>query len=319
MGELRFEGRVALVTGAGGGIGRGYAQALAARGAKVVVNDIGIRPEYTAESTVALIRQAGGEAVADTHSIAKPDSAAEAVRTALETYGRLDILINNAGVAAQGAFGEIKPEDYARTLDTHLMGQIWTSEAAWPHMVAASYGRIVQISSTALFGMPGLWPYAVAKAGTLGLTKTLALEGARHGIRCNAVTPYGTSPGSDAGFSGEGSDIARIWQANYPTHLTAAGVVYLAHESCTLSGECLVSGGGRVARVFIAETPGIVDKAMTPEMVRDNLEAAMDETGYQVIGSGLEGGAYQAFRIGVTDRFEPGQELKWTADADVVA
>jgi NAD(P)-dependent dehydrogenase (short-subunit alcohol dehydrogenase family) len=185
MSELRFDGEVAIVTGAGSNpsLGRSYALALAARGAKVVVNDLGVGPDGTgrlaakAESVAKEIVDAGGEAIADTHSVAEEDSARAIVQTALDAWGRVDILVNNAGVAILAEFGEISSTDLRRVLDVHLYGNVWMCRAVWPQMREAGYGRIINITSGALGGIRYTTIYGAAKGGILSLTRGLAVEG----------------------------------------------------------------------------------------------------------------------------------------------
>src|SRR4051812_33526238 len=171
---LRFDGRVAIVTGAGGqkpGLGETYARHLAARGAKVVVNDLGVGPvgggaiPSNAQTVVDEINANGGEAIADMHSVADPASARAVVQTALDAWGRIDILVNNAGVVFFASFDEISETDVRAIVDSHLYGNIWMARAAWPHMKQAGYGRIVNISSDAIYGFPYLTLYSAAKAG----------------------------------------------------------------------------------------------------------------------------------------------------------
>ena len=198
MSELRFDGRVAIVTGAGGqdpSLGRSHATLLAERGAKVVVNDLGVGPDgrgvmrANAAQVVDQILAAGGEAIADQHSVADEDGAHSVVATALDTWGRLDILVNNAGVCFMAHFDEISSADIRKIIDVHLMGTLWMCRAAWPHMRAAGYGRIVNTTSGAMFGIENLSIYGAAKSGIFGLTRGLAVEGAESGIKVNALGP----------------------------------------------------------------------------------------------------------------------------------
>jgi NAD(P)-dependent dehydrogenase (short-subunit alcohol dehydrogenase family) len=188
MSEMRFDGRVAIVTGAGNGLGRAYARLLAARGARVVVNDIGTSSmgrgssEGPAHTVTREIIGAGGAAVADTHTVADEESARAIVQTALDAFGKLDILINNAGISIMAPFGELSSADFMKVINTNMMGVVWMCRAAWPHMQKASYGRIVNITSTSFLGHPTLTAYVTARAGTFGFTRTLGLEGAQYNI-----------------------------------------------------------------------------------------------------------------------------------------
>jgi NAD(P)-dependent dehydrogenase (short-subunit alcohol dehydrogenase family) len=188
MSEMRFDGRVAIVTGAGNGLGRSYARMLAARGAKVVVNDIGTssmgkgHDEAPAHAVAREIIDAGGQAVADTHTVADERSAGAIVQTAIDAFGKVDILVNNAGISIMAPFGELSSADFTKVVNTNMMGVVWTCRAAWPHMQKARYGRIVNITSTSFLGHPTLTAYVTARAATFGFTRTLGLEGTEYNI-----------------------------------------------------------------------------------------------------------------------------------------
>jgi NAD(P)-dependent dehydrogenase (short-subunit alcohol dehydrogenase family) len=282
--DLRFDGRVAIVTGAGAdpGLGRAYALLLAERGAKVVVNDLGVGPDgrgiqpVRAEHVVDEVRRRGGVAVADCNSVATCASAEAVVRTALEAWGRVDILVNNAGVNIPALFAEIDERDLQRTLDVHLFGTVWMCHAVWPHMCSGGYGRIVNISSGVALGLRRLVAYGAAKAGVLGLTRGLAIEGADHGIRVNSL-----APGAGTASAMYVSDPANAAYLEEFLRLTpeqvAPTLAFLAHESCTLSGRHFNSVGGRVSELYLSETaqvPGL----LSPEGVRDAVPAIIDRT-----------------------------------------
>jgi NAD(P)-dependent dehydrogenase (short-subunit alcohol dehydrogenase family) len=295
--ELRFDGRVAVVTGAGGqkpNLGEAYARLLASRGARVVVNDLGVGPDgrgilaANAEAIAREIAEAGGEAIADTHSVADSGSAKAVVQTALDAWGRIDILINNAGVVMFVLFEEISDADCELIVGTHLLGSIWMCRAAWPHMKNAGYGRIVNISSRSMFGNAYLSVYGAAKAGIVGLTSGLALEGSRCGINVNVVAPDAATRkhpylmGLDAApqkVNAAGSE--------YSVDQVAPVVSYLCHESCTLNGKFLWAGGGNVREFVVFETPGVCNRGQTVEEVQDSLAAIVDRAGaseYPLIG-----------------------------------
>jgi NAD(P)-dependent dehydrogenase (short-subunit alcohol dehydrogenase family) len=286
--QLRFEGRVAIVTGAGGnpGLGRAHAQLLAERGAKVVVNDLGVGPDgrgllrANAEATAEEIRALGGEALADTNSVAGRDSAGAVVQTALDAWGRVDILVNNAGIQLLAAFDEISDDDIRKVVDVHLMGNIWMSRAVWPHMIEAGYGRIVNITSAALFGFDKSVIYGAAKAGIFGLMRGLALEGDRYGIRVNAVAPGAVTVATT--HLCEDSEWVRAGLADKPPELVSPAIAFLAHERCELSGVFLQVGGGRVSAHVFAETRGYSNPELTIENVRDNLAAIRELEGFTV-------------------------------------
>ena len=228
MSELRFDGRVAIVTGAGGenpSLGRSHASLLAERGAKVVVNDLGVGPDgrgimrANAEQVAEEVRAAGGEAVADQHSVAEEEGARGAVATALDTWGRLDILVNNAGVCFMAHFDEISSADIRKIIDVHLMGTVWMCRAAWPHMREAGYGRIVNTTSGAMFGIEHLSIYGAAKSGIFGLTRGLAVEGAALGIKVNALGPAANT--TAIRHFNETSPFTTLMEAHFPTSLVS--------------------------------------------------------------------------------------------------
>ena len=283
MDRLRFDGRVAVVTGAGGNpsLGRAHAMLLAERGAKVVVNDIGQLPAAlgypgvaSAEAVVEEIRALGGEAVADTHSVAGDDGAAAIVRTALDAFGRIDILINNAGVCRVVAFDEMTPEDFRQSIEVNLMGTVATCRAAWPHMKAQGYGRIVNISSGSMAGFAWQSAYAAAKAGVFSFTRALAAEGAEAGILANSVIP-GALTRMVLAAQAETSPWIAHARDHMPPEAVAPAVALLAHESCPVTGECLESMGGRVSRLYLARTPGFEAPGMTLETMAERWPEAM--------------------------------------------
>ena len=279
MSDLSFDGRVAIVTGAGRGLGRAYALLLAARGARVVVNDLGGSTAgdgadaEPAESVAEEIRAAGGQAVADTHDIATPAGGQAVVETAIDRFGRIDVVVNNAGIVRWGALPDVEPADLERHLAVHLMGSFHTTRAAWPHLVAQRYGRVVLTTSSGLFGLANNLSYAAAKAGLIGLARSAKLAGEPHGITANLIAPAArTRMAGD----GPGPDL--------PSEAVAPMVAVLAHESCPVSGEVYTAGAGRFARLFIASTPGYLHTGspVTPEDVAGNWAAINDETGYFV-------------------------------------
>lgn len=284
MSELRFDGRVAIVTGAGGqdpSLGRSHAALLAGRGAKVVVNDLGVGPDGRgimrahAEQVVEQILAAGGEAVPDQHSVADEEGAHAVVATALETWGRLDILVNNAGVCFMAHFDEISSDDIRNIIDAHLMGTIWMCRAAWPHMREARYGRIVNTTSGAMFGIEHLSIYGAAKSGIFGLTRGLAVEGAELGIKVNALGPAANT--TAIRHFNNPSPFTSLMETHFPANLVSPAVAYLAHESCELSGANLEAGAGNVGLRVFGQTAGYTDTGLTAEMVRDNLSTIVDK------------------------------------------
>ena len=258
--DLRFDGRVAVVTGAGRGLGRAYARLLAERGARVVVNDVGAAVDGTgsdstpAAEVVAEIEAAGGRAVVDTSDVSTEDGATALVDTAIERFGGVDALVANAGIMRWGAFPDIDRESLERHLLVHLGGSFFTARAAWPHLVERGYGRIVLTTSTGLLGLRDNTAYASAKGAVLGLARSLAVAGREHGIAVNCIAPAASTRMSRGG--GRGPEL--------PEEQAAPMVAYLAHESCPVTGETYTAGGGRFARLFIGSTEGHVHDDGTP-------------------------------------------------------
>lgn len=275
MTELRFDDRVAVITGAGRGLGREYALLLGARGAKVVVNDPGVSLDGEgidvgpADEVVREIRAAGGDAVANTDSVATSEGGQAIIQTALDHYGRIDILIHNAGNTRYGSLKELSYEDFDAVIDVHLRGAFHVVRPAFPLMCEQGYGRIVLTSSIGgLYGNNNVANYAMSKAGMIGLNNVAALEGGAEGVKCNLIVPGAVTrmaEGIDTSF--------------YPPmgpELVAPVVGWLCHESCTVSGEMLVSIAGRVARAYIAETEGLYRPSWSIEDVADNLGLIRD-------------------------------------------
>jgi NAD(P)-dependent dehydrogenase (short-subunit alcohol dehydrogenase family) len=288
MSGLGFDDRVAVVTGAGRGLGRLYALELARRGAAVVVNDVS---HADADAVVEEIASTGGRAAAAPASVSTPEGAASIVGVALEDFGGLHILVNNAGIMRNGYFEDLTPERLDQVLDVHIRGSFFVTQAAWPVLREQRFGRVVMTSSAGgMFAAQGSANYAAAKAGIYGLCKALAFEGAEHGILVNAVLPMASTtisaqdpvPGRDRYDDGGAREALR------PRRLTEAVtpiVVYLCSAECELNGEAFAAGFGRFARVFVGETPGWAgpDPAtVTAEDVRDNLDAVRDLDGYAV-------------------------------------
>jgi NAD(P)-dependent dehydrogenase (short-subunit alcohol dehydrogenase family) len=289
--ELRFDGQVAIVTGAGGSanLGRSHARLLAARGAKVVVNDLGVGPgkkradPASAEAVAAEIVAAGGEAIADLHSVADEESAEAIVQAALDKWGRIDILINNAGYGIVAEFKEISSRDIARVVDVHLMGAIWMCRAAWPHMRKANYGRIVNTTSGGMFGMRGLSLYGAAKFGIYGLTRGLAVEGAEHKIKINALSPGAATNSMGHGLTFTDPKVMQAFKEQFPPDLVSSAVAYLAHETCAVTGALLQAGGGNVSARLIHATTGYTKPGLCIEDVHDNVRAIFDEAGASLV------------------------------------
>lgn len=283
MKQHRFDGRTAIVTGAGGtpSLGRAHALLLAARGASVVVNDIGHDPETpgyqgvaSAEQVAEEIRRRGGKAVADTHSVASEAGGQAIVDTALEAFGRVDILVNNAAVSIAAPFAEMSGRDFQRHIDINLMGPVWTTRAVWPLMREQGYGRIVNITSGSLTGFALLAAYGTSKGGLLSLTRALAAEAEGTGIRVNAVNP-GAFTRMISAQQEESSPMLQHARASLPAELVSPVVAWLAHESCSANGECIEAVGGEVRSMYIATTPGFHDENLTIERVAERWEEVL--------------------------------------------
>ena len=296
MGELRFDGRSVIVTGAGRGLGRAHARLLADRGASVVVADTGASVDGTdgseapADEVVEEIRRAGGRAVACSASVATAEGAAAIVGTAVDSFGRIDAVVNNAGISDKHLFADLSDEQFRRMLDVHLFGTLHVTRAAWSHFVAAGYGRIVNTVSEGMLGaQPMLTSYGTAKGGVWGFTRTLAIEAAgEQDIRVNAVAPRALTRMllADARAHAGGVDVDGAVAealAHMDPALVSPVAAFLAHETCPINGEVLVAGGGRVMRLAPVRTSGITRDHLTLEDVADGLDQVMDPTGAVVV------------------------------------
>ncbi len=280
--DLGYDGKVAIITGAGGGLGRQHALLMAARGALVVVNDLGGALDGSgsdkgaAQKVVDEIISLGGEAVADTNSVSTPEGGEAIVAGAVKAFGRVDIVINNAGILRDKSFHNMDPSLMNPVFDVHLKGAFHVTQPAFVLMREQGYGRIVSTSSAAgIFGNFGQTNYGAAKMGLVGFTRVLAVEGAKYNIKANAIAPLALTRMTESLFSGA---MAEKLQPG----LISPIVAYLAHDECPVSGEVYSVGGGRVARVFIAETEGYHNANLTMEDVRDNFTQIRNEEGYKV-------------------------------------
>jgi NAD(P)-dependent dehydrogenase (short-subunit alcohol dehydrogenase family) len=257
-----------------------YARLLAERGAQVVVNDLGgsidgVGADGTpAAAAVADIVGSGCVAVADTNDVASVAGAEALIAAAVDRFGRIDILINNAGIIRWAGPPDVDADNLAQHLAVHVGGSFNTARAAWPHMAGQGYGRIVMTTSTGMLGLPTNTSYATAKGGVVGLTRSLATAGAAHGIKVNMI-----APGAMTRMAGPRSDDPRMAPG-----LVAPMAAYLAHESCPVSGELYTAGFGRFARLFIASTQGYVHPGSEPtiEDVAAHWDSINDEAGYFV-------------------------------------
>jgi NAD(P)-dependent dehydrogenase (short-subunit alcohol dehydrogenase family) len=302
LSDMRFDEQVAVITGAGGGLGKQYALLLASRGARVVINDTGGSVTGTgsnldaANAAAEEIRGQGGEVVADTNSVTSPEGGQAIVDTALRTWGRVDIVINNAGIVCDAPFEDMTADRLEPLLDVHLRGAFYVTRPAWKAMREQRYGRIVNTCSAAgILGAERMSNYGAAKTGLIGLTRVLAAEGADHNIKVNAVAPIAYTrmlahsmdsagrpddPSAQAIFD----DLAAQYLQKLDPALVAPVVAFLAHQDCPVSGEIYTVGAGHVARFFIGRTKGFYSPALSMEAVRDHFAQIRDDADYTVPG-----------------------------------
>jgi NAD(P)-dependent dehydrogenase (short-subunit alcohol dehydrogenase family) len=297
MTALRYDGRTVIITGAGRGVGRSHALLFAERGAQVVVADYGVALDGSspssgpADDVVKEIEAAGGEAISVYADVSDELGAASIIDAAMDTYGRIDAVVNNAGIADPLDWVEnLTPDDYRKMLDVHYLGTVWVTKAAWPHLIAAPAGRLVNTTSEGALGtIPKNTSYSGAKGAVLGFTRAAAIDGARHGIGVNALLPRaGTRMATPDVLSHVFEAPKENFQdmSQFAPHRVSPAAVFLAHESCNLRGELIVSGGGNVLRLALVESQGIYDENITPEMVAEGIDKVMDLGGYTVMNAG---------------------------------
>ena len=282
--HIDLDGRVVIVTGAGNGLGRSHALLLASRGALVVVNDLGGGTDGTgggsspADQVVAEIIAAGGTAVASYSSVATQEGARAIVQTAVDSFGRLDAVVNNAGILRDRSLMKLEPADIDLVLDVHLKGTLYVTQAAFPVMKEAGFGRFVHTTSAAgLFGNFGQSNYSAAKMGIVGLSRTVAEEGARAGITSNVIAPIARTRLTEDLLG----PLANALDPEYVSPLVA----FLVSPECTLNREVISVGGGRFARVFTGLTTGWFAGASTsvePEDVADHIGEILDTDGFSI-------------------------------------
>jgi NAD(P)-dependent dehydrogenase (short-subunit alcohol dehydrogenase family) len=286
--SIRYDNRVAVITGAGAGLGRNHALFLASRGAKIVVNDLGGAIDGSGASTtaadkvVAEIKAAGGEAVANTDSVATPEGAASIIQSAIDNYGKIDILINNAGNLRDKSFSKLTPADFDAVVDVHLSGSGYTTLAAWNHMKDANYGRIVMTTSAAgLFGNFGQGNYAAAKLAVVGLMNALKQEGTKYNINVNTVAPMALTRMTENIMSDKIKPLVK------PEFVTPVVAWFCAEEN-TVSGDVVEAGAGYYGKVQIVEAKGTVlggGIVPTPEEVQANYDKISDMSEAQAFHS----------------------------------
>ncbi len=300
--ELRFDGQVAVITGAGGGLGRQYALLLASRGARIVVNDTGgsVTGDGSdvgaAHAAAEEIRQRGGQAVADTHSVTTPEGGRAIIDTALGAWGRVDIVINNAGIVGDAPFEDMTADRLEPLVDVHLKGAFYVTRPAWTVMRERRYGRILNTCSAAgILGAERMSNYGAAKTGLIGFTRVLAAEGAAHNIKVNAIAPIAYTRMLAHSVDGAGrpddkaaqailDDLVAQYLQKLDPALVAPVAAFLTHQDCSVSGEIYTVGAGHVARFFIGRTKGFYRSGLSIEDVRDHLGEIRDEAGYTVPG-----------------------------------
>jgi NAD(P)-dependent dehydrogenase (short-subunit alcohol dehydrogenase family) len=284
MSEIRFDGRVAVITGAGGGLGKTYAKMIAERGGMVVVNDLGGSADGTgagssmADETVKEITEAGGKAVANYDSVATPEGGESIIKTAVDNFGKVDIVINNAGILRDKSFTKLEPQNLEIVLDVHLKGAFFVTQPAFKVMKENNYGRIVFTASGAgIFGNFGQSNYGAAKMGLVGLSNVLAVEGAKNNIKCNVIAPIAKTRLTQELMGG----LADSLDPNFITPL----VTYLVSEQCELTHEVFDVGAGRYARIFTGMTKGWLapkDTIPKPEDIAANMGAIQDPGEYTI-------------------------------------
>ena len=281
--RISLEGKVAVVTGAGRGLGRAYVELLAERGARVVVNDLGTdvsgfgKDSTIAEQVADLIRSRGGEAIANDSDVCTPEGGSGLIATTIEHFGRIDLLVNNAGICGSQLFEDATLDDFDHYWRVHVGGPVNTVKAAWPYMVAQRYGKIILTTSVSgLFGIRGQATYAAAKCAVVGLMRILALEGAEHGILVNTISPsaytrmHPAATGAGSVFGRAADPWLKQSEATMPVEAVAPAIVWLASDSCSETNRIYNVEAGAIQRIAIVIGPGFYDAHLTPESIAEN-------------------------------------------------
>jgi len=305
--DVDFRGQVVLVTGASRGLGLAYALLLAQRGATVVLND---QPSEAVALSTAIdrITRSGGKATATVHDVV--NAGADIVADALAAHGRLDALINNAGVTGGGSIDRMSAADFDRLLAVNLQGPVGILRAAWPHFVRQGYGRVVNTASGSVMGLPGCFAYQTSKAALIGLTRSLALDGAKLGIRVNAVNPIAstcmTADIPDPRFRA-------FLHAHFPPEAAAGFVVALVSRDVTCNGELFSVGGGFAARVTLGYVPGVVlGTAASPGDWLRHLDEVLGSEGNRICTDAMDEVAFRAKQIGALFAGANGEPPDWS-------
>jgi NAD(P)-dependent dehydrogenase (short-subunit alcohol dehydrogenase family) len=280
--RISLERQVAVVTGAGRGLGRAYVELLAERGARVVVNDLGTdvsgfgKDSSIAEQVADVLRSRGGEAIANDSDVSTPEGGNDLIATTIDHFGRIDLLVNNAGICESQSFENATLDDFDRHWRVHLGGPVNTGKAAWPYMVAQHHGKIILTTSVVgLFGLRGQATYAAAKCAVIGLMRILAIEGAEHGILVNTIAPVGytrmhPAAGSRLAEADEADGTAAHGTATMPVEAVAPAIVWLASDSCSETNSIYCVEAGAIQRVAVVTGPGFYDPHLTPESIAEN-------------------------------------------------
>src|SRR5687767_1039434 len=286
--RISLDGKVAVVTGAGRGLGRAYVELLAERGARVVVNDLGTdvagfgRDASVAQEVTDVIRSRGGEAIADGSNISTPQGGSELIAKTIDAFGKIDLLVNNAGICESQLFEDATLEDFDRHWRVHLGGSVNTVQAAWPHMVAQRSGKIILTTSVSgLFGLWGQATYAAAKCAVVGLMRILAIEGAEHGILVNTISPVGYTRMHPAAGSRTPEAEGR---RTMPVQAVAPAIVWLASDSCSETNRIYNVSAGAIQRIAIVMGPGFYDPHLTPESIAENYATVESIEGFSEPG-----------------------------------
>lgn len=291
---MRFDGKVAVITGAGRGLGRAQGLLLAERGAKVVINDLGAAIDGSSASSepalevVNLIKAGGGEAIANFSDVSNDEGVRTLVQDAVDAYGGIDIVVGNAGMTMHGTDpSKLKPDTFEKYLDLMVSGLGLLVGAAWPHLVASGEGRVILTSSSGgVFGLKDNAYYGAAKGGVMGLLRCFALDGEAHGIKVNALCPLGATR-LFAGFSDD-EEFNTWFNDRARPEFVAPIVGYLAHRDCEPTGRAFLAGLGHVSEIFSGLTPGWSSPGHDIEDIRDHFGEIVDRSGYAVPASSLE-------------------------------